>query len=41
MKKLLMLGATLAGAGYVLWQYWQQANAENARAWADGTDKVE
>ena len=40
MKKLLMLGVTLAGAGYVLWQTWQQVNAENAKAWAAGTDPV-
>ncbi len=40
MKRMLMLGVTLAGVGYVLWQAWQQANADNARAWAEGTDTV-
>lgn len=41
MKRLLIVGVMLVGAGYLLWQYWQQVNAENARAWAAGTDKVE
>lgn len=35
-----MLGVTLAGAGYLLWQTWQQVNAENAKAWAEATDTV-
>ncbi|MDQ7992944.1 MAG: hypothetical protein AAGC63_09260 [Propionicimonas sp.] len=40
MKKLLIVSAALFGAGYLAWRYWQEVNAENARAWAAGTDRV-
>ena len=41
MKKLLIVVAALFGAGYLLWRYWLDVNAENAKAWAAGTDPVE
>jgi len=40
-KNLLIVSAAVVGAGYLLWRYWQEINAENARAWASGTDRVE
>ncbi len=40
-KKFLLFVATVAGAGYGLWRYWQATNAANAQAWAAGTDKVD
>ena len=41
MRKFLIILATFFGLGYLLWRYWQEINAENARAWAAGTDPVE
>lgn len=40
MKKLLIVVVGLTGAGYLAWRYWQEVNAENAQAWAAGTDPV-
>ncbi len=40
MKKLLIVGAALAVIGHFAWRWWLQSNADNARAWAAGTDRV-
>lgn len=40
MRKLLIVTAALAVAGHFAWRWWLQSNAANARAWAEGTDRV-
>jgi predicted negative regulator of RcsB-dependent stress response len=30
----------IAGCAYAGWHWWQQANAENAEAWAAATDPI-
>ncbi|MGC3955312.1 MAG: hypothetical protein QM804_13870 [Propionicimonas sp.] len=40
MKKLLIVSAVLAVVGHFAWHWWLDSNAANARAWAEGTDRV-
>jgi predicted negative regulator of RcsB-dependent stress response len=40
MKKLVIVSAVLAVVGHFAWRWWLQANAASAKAWSEGTDRV-
>lgn len=40
MKKLLIVTAALAVVAHFAWHGWLKSNLANAKAWAEGTDRV-
>ncbi|MCA0253059.1 MAG: DLW-39 family protein [Actinobacteria bacterium] len=40
MKKFLVVTGVLAVVGHFAWRWWLQSNADNAKAWAQGTDRI-